>query len=75
MQFLDHFKKWSESIQNFDTIQAVIAETVLDELPTRTIAHAVYSMNPDYAERILLNLMLQDVENFNQQFLGGTQNA
>ena len=75
LKFLEHFKKWSESIQNFDTIQAVIAETVLDELPTRTIARAVYSMNPDYAKRILLNLMLQDVKNFNQQFLGGTQNA
>ena len=72
LQFLDHFKQWSESIPNFDAIQADIAETVLDELPTRTIARAVYSMNPDYAKRILLNLMLQDVKNFNQQFLGGT---
>ena len=72
LQFLDHFKQWSGNIPNFDAIQADIAETVLDELPTRTIAHAVYSMNPDYAKRILLNLMLQDVKNFNQQFLGGT---
>ena len=72
LEFLDHFRRWSESIQNFDAIQADIAETVLNELPTRTIAHAVYSMNPDYAKRILLNLMLQDVKNFNQQFLGGT---
>lgn len=72
LQFLDHFEQWSESIPNFDTIQADIAETVLNELPTRTIARAVYDMNPDYAERILLNLMFQDVENFNQQFLGGT---
>ena len=72
LQFLDHFKQWSGNIPNFDAIQADIAETVLDELPTRTIAHAVYSMNSDYAKRILLNLMLQDVKNFNQQFLGGT---
>ena len=72
LQFLDHFKQWSGNIQNFDTIQADIAETVLDELPTRTVTRAVYDMNPDYAERILLNLMFQDVENFNQQFLGGT---
>ena len=72
LQFLDHFKQWSESIPDFNTIQKDIAETVLDELPTRTIARAVYSINPDYAKRILLNLMLQDVKNFNQQFLGGT---
>ena len=75
LKFLEHFKQWSGNIPDFDTIQADIAKTVLDELPTRTIAHAVYSMKPDYAERILLNLMLQDVEDFNQQFLGGTQNA
>ena len=72
LQFLDHFKQWSGNIPNFDAIQADIAKTVLDELPTRTIARAVYSMNPDYAKRILLNWMLQDVKNFNQQFLGGT---
>ena len=29
-------------------------------------------MNPIYAERILLNWILQDVKNFNQQFLGGS---
>ena len=72
LKFLEHFKWWSGNIPDFDTIQADIAKTVLDELPTRTIAHTVYSMNPDYAKGILLNWMLQDVKNFNQQFLGGT---
>ena len=75
LEFLRKFKQWSESIQNFEMIQANIAEIVLNALQTRTIAHAIYHMNPVYAEKILLNWMLQDVKNFNQQFLGGTQNV
>ena len=75
LEFLRKFKQWYESIQNFEMIQADIAEIVLNALQTRTIAHAIYHMNPVYAEKILLNWMLQDVKNFNQQFLGGTQNV
>ena len=75
LEFLRKFEQWSESIQNFETIQGDIAKIVLNVLPMRTIARAVYRMNTVYAERILLNLMLQDVENFNQQFLGRIQNA
>ena len=75
LEFLRKFEQWSESIQNFEMIQANIAEIVLNALRTRTIAHATYRMNPVYTEKILLNWMLQDVKNFNQQFLGGTQNV
>ena len=75
MEFLRKFEQWSESIQNFEMIQANIAEIVLNALRTRTIAHATYRMNPVYTEKILLNWMLQDVKNFNQQFLEGTQNV
>lgn len=75
LEFLRKFEQWSESIQNFEMIQADIAEIVLNALQTRTIAHAIYHMNPVYAEKILLNWMLQDVKNFNQQFLGRTQNV
>ena len=75
LEFLRKFEQWSESIQNFEMIQANIAEIVLNALRTRTIAHAIYRMNPVYTEKILLNWMLQDVKNFNQQFLGGTQNV
>ena len=75
LEFLSKFEQWSESIQNFEMIQANIAEIVLNALRTRTIAHATYRMNPVYTEKILLNWMLQDVKNFNQQFLGGTQNV
>ena len=75
LKFLRKCEQWSESIQNFEVIQANIAEIVLNVFRTRVIAHAIYRMNSVYAERILLNLILQDVENFNQQFLRGTQNA
>ena len=75
LEFLSKFEQWSESIKNFEMIQANIAEIALDTLRTRTIAHAIYRINPIYAERILLNWILQDIENFNQQFLGRTQNA
>lgn len=75
LEFLRNFEQWSESIQNFEMIQADIAEIALNTLQTRVIAHAIYHMNPLYAERILLNWILQDIENFNQQFLGGAQNA
>ncbi len=75
LEFLSKFEQWSESIQNFEMIQANIAEIVLNALRTRTIAHATYRMNPVYTEKILLNWMLQDVKNFNQQFLGGAQNV
>ena len=75
LEFLRKFEQWSESIQNFEIVQANIAEIVLNVFRTRVIAHAIYRINPVYAERILLNLILHDVENFNQQFLGGTQNA
>jgi ATP-dependent DNA helicase RecQ len=72
LEFLRKFEQWSESIQNFEMIQANIAEIVLDVLQARAIAHAIYHINPVYVERILLNRILQDVENLNQQFLGGT---
>ena len=75
VQFLRNFEQWSESIQNFEKVQMDIAEIVLYELPTRTIAHAVYHINPFHAERILLNAILRNVENFNQQFLRRTRNA
>ena len=75
LEFLRKFEQWSESIQNFEMIQANIAEIVLNALRTRTIAHAIYRMNPVYAEKILLNWILQDVKNFSQQFLGETQNV
>jgi len=75
LDFLRRFEQWSESIQNFEMIQADIAEIALNTLQTRVIAHAIYHMNPIYAERILLNWILQNIENFNQQFLGGAQNA
>lgn len=75
LEFLRNFEQWFESIQNFEMIQANIAAIALNTLRTRTIAHAVYRINPVYTERILLNWILQDIENFNQQFLGGTQNA
>ena len=70
LEFLRKFEQWFESIQNFEMIQANIAEIVLDALQARAIAHAIYRINPVYAERILLNWILQDVKNFNQQFLG-----
>ena len=75
LEFLRKFEQWSESIQNFEMIQANITEIVLNALRTRTIAHAIYRMNPVYAEKILLNWILQHVKNFNQQFLEGTQNV
>ena len=75
VQFLRNFEQWSESIQNFEKVQTEIAEIILNELPTRTIARVVYHFNPVLAERILLNAIFRNVENLNQDFLGRTKNA